>query len=183
MSDFDTLYPDPLLDLQDQIAERLGRLRFFSRFEIVSERPKTIDTKVKKIVAKWKGIFISILVTAGRVVSPELKGPQCRVTVELSVAEQVTVNRQGDDYVTASMTITQLIRGLHFHKPAIARERLKFASFGYEDVDGKGSSLMMIAAFETEIVFPQVQPAELLGDDDGTLIGDDDGTAMSDDEP
>jgi hypothetical protein len=92
---WDTDYPDPLLDLQDQIRDRLESRAFFSSISVLSERPKTIGGRVEKLTAKYEGIYVAVLTVEGRATDDYLKGPESQVSVDVSACELTKTNRGG----------------------------------------------------------------------------------------
>lgn len=172
---FDVEYPDPLLDLQDQVRDRLLSLNFFAgRFSVLSDRPKTIGGRIAKLTAKYEGIYAAVLTTEGKATEDILAGPESQVFVDVAASELTTTNRTGTGYTTATAMITQIIRGLHYWKPGIAHERLGYVGFRVDEADKSANGLLiMTARFKTVIRFPEVAATEIITDDFGTLATDD----------
>lgn len=151
---WDTDYPDPLLDLQDQIRDRLESRPFFASISVLSERPKTIGGKVDKLVTKFEGIYAAVLTVEGRATDDYLKGPESQVSVDVSACELTKTNRVGTGYVTATRVLTQIIRALHSYKPAISTEKLRYQGFRVDDADQSTGVLILTARFNAVIRFP-----------------------------
>lgn len=100
---WDTDYPDPLLDLQDQIRDRLESRPFFAGISVLSERPKTIGGRVDKLTAKFEGIYAAVLTVEGRATDDYLKGPESQVSVDVSACELTKANRV-EGLVTLALT-------------------------------------------------------------------------------
>lgn len=149
---FDELYPDPLLDLQDEIVAALEAMPFFAAIEIISERPKTIAGKVEKTVAKLTGLFITVLTMEGKATDNYLAGPESDIFVDVSAAEKPLLNRVGAGYLTANRVCTQIIRALHYTKPEVAASKLIYQSFQADQASKE--LLIMSARFKTRIRFP-----------------------------
>ncbi len=152
---FDELYPDPLLDLQDQVRDHLETLPFFAAITVLSERSKTLADRVAKTTAKAEGIFVTVLTTEGKATEDDQPGPESDIFVDVSVMEKTITNRKEDTaFVTTTQIVTQLLRQLHYWHPAIALQRLIYKGFAPDAADGESGLLIMTVRFQTKIQFP-----------------------------
>lgn len=154
MPTFDELYPDPLLDLQDQVRDYLESKPFFAALNIISERSATIANRVAKLAGKAEGLYLAVLTTKGKNTEENVAGPQCKIMVDVSVCEKTVVNRvEGEAFLTSTAIITQIIRTLHWWRPAIAKSRMIFKDFQPDGADVEKGTLIMTAQFEVSLYF------------------------------